>query len=371
MRPDRTESHSMRTPPMAYRVLFPLAAVFALTAIPLWLLLRAGHTAAASRSWHGHEMLFGFALCVIAGFLATRPAHAATWLLTGTWVAARVAAATASGPLAFIVGTTFPVTVFIVTAPPLLAGAKRWENRILPTVLAGLVATDVAWWAGKVWFGPLLQTQALLAATDLIALLLLLVGGRSLRAAVGGHLERQNHSRRDHRQRRCELPLAALAGGAALCDVFALETVAGALCIGAALLTLVRVVPWQLHHTLPQPHLWTLALGYLWLVPGLALKGIAQLGEMIPVTDMLHGIGIGALGTLTLVMMARTTALRTRKPVVDFGDIGIAALLVSAAALARIIASLMPAEQSGFLWLAAGTWISAFLLLLVRLWRTV
>jgi hypothetical protein len=118
VRPDRAESHSMQAPPMAYRMLFPLAAVFALTAIPLWLLLRAGHTAATSELWHGHEMLFGFALAVIAGFLSTRPAHAATWILTGTWVTARVAAATASGPLAFIVGTAFPVTVFIVTAPP-------------------------------------------------------------------------------------------------------------------------------------------------------------------------------------------------------------------------------------------------------------
>jgi len=96
-----------------------------------------------------------------------------------------------------------------------------------------------------------------------------------------------------------------------VCDAFALETVAGALCIGAAILTLVRVIPWQLHRALSQPHPWTLALGYLWLVPGLALKGIAQLGENLPVTDMLHGIGIGALGTLTLVMMSRTTTLRT------------------------------------------------------------
>jgi hypothetical protein len=66
----------------------------------------------------------------------------------------------------------------------LLAGAKRWENPIPPTTLAGLVAADVAWWADKVWFGPLLQTQALLAATDLITLLLLLVGGRSLRGRI-------------------------------------------------------------------------------------------------------------------------------------------------------------------------------------------
>jgi len=38
----------------------------------------------------------------------------------------------------------------------LFAGAKRPENRILPTILAGLVAVDMTWWAGRVWFVPLL-----------------------------------------------------------------------------------------------------------------------------------------------------------------------------------------------------------------------
>jgi len=126
-----------------------------------------------------------------------------------------------------------------------------------------------------------------LVATDLFALLLLPIGGRALRSAVGGHLERQGSARQDYSQRRYELPLAALAGGAALCDTLALETVAGLLCAGAAFLTAVRVIPWQLHRTLSHPHLWTLALAYLWLIPGLALKGIAQLADNIPVTGML------------------------------------------------------------------------------------
>jgi uncharacterized protein involved in response to NO len=209
----------------------------------------------------------------------------------------------------------------------------------------------------------------LLSAIDLIALLLLLIGGRALRAAAGGHLERQGIARRDHMQRRYELPLAVLVGSAAIVDAFALETVSGILCIGAAMLSLARVMPWQLHRSLSLPHLWTLALGYLWLVPGLALKGIAQLAGNIPVTGMLHGIGIGALGTLTLVMMARTATLRARQPIADFGDIGVATLLVSAAALSRLLASFVPAAQHGFLWLAATAWSSAFLILLVRLWR--
>ena len=264
----------------------------------------------------------------------------------------------------------FPLAVLFVAVPPLLAGAKRRENRILPAILITLVAADAAWWAGRVWFGPQLQTHALLASIDLIAMLLLLVGGRALRAAVGGHLERQGIARRDHRQRRYELPLAALLGGAAITDALDLETVAGIFCIAAATLALVRVKSWQLQRTLSQPHLWTLTLGYLWLVPGLALKGIAQLDGNLPVTGLLHGIGIGALGTLTLVMMARTTTLRARKPIAGFSDIGVAALLVTAAALSRLIASFIPAAEHGLLWLAASGWTGAFLILLARLWLT-
>ena len=119
-------------------------------------------------TWHGHEMLFGFALAVIAGFLSTRPMRNVAWVLAGTWFAARIAAATGSGPAAVIVGMTFPIAVFIQAAPPLFAGAKRRENLVLPALLAALLAADAAWWAGAAWFGPRVQTGALLVALDLL-----------------------------------------------------------------------------------------------------------------------------------------------------------------------------------------------------------
>jgi uncharacterized protein involved in response to NO len=290
--------------------------------------------------------------------------------VAGPWIAAPIAGASGNDPLALIVGLSFPVATLIVTTPPLLKGAKRWENRILPMILAALLTTDAAWWTGRVWFGPQVQIGALLVTIDLVALLLLIIGGRALRAAAGGHIERQGLERRDRAQRRYELPLAALVGGAALLDAFAYGQAAGALCIGAAVLTLLRVLPWQLHRTFTQPALWSLVLGYLWLIPGLAVKGFAQFGNYIPVSEMLHGISIGALGTLTLVMMARTALLRARKPIAGFGDIGGAALLVSIAALARLISPLAPAVQDSLLWLAAIAWSSAFLILLTRLLRT-
>lgn len=364
----KPKSRSARPALKPHHLLFPLATLFALATVPFWIAFRLKH--AASTAWHGHEMLFGFALAVVAGFLSTRPVGIVVWLLVGTWLTARIAAAAGSGPLALLAGMTFPVTVFTVVVPPLVTGAKRWENRILPAILAALVAADAAWWAGALGLGSQVQTGALLTAIDLIALLLLLIGGRSLRAAVGGHLERQGIARRDHTRRRYELLLAALVGGAVVFDAFAFGSAAGALCIGAALLTLVRVMSWQLHRTLSHPPLWTLALGYLWLPPGLAAKGIAQLGGTVAVTDMLHGLGVGALGTLTLAMMARTATLRAHKPITDFADIGIATLLVSAAALNRLLAPYLPVAQHWLLWLAATTWTGAFAILLIRLWRT-
>lgn len=364
----KTRSRSERPPLKPHHLLFPSATLFALAAVPLWLLFRLKHSVASA--WHGHEMLFGFALAVVAGFLSTRAVGGVVWILLGTWLAGRIAAGTGSSPLALLIGMTFPAMVLMVAVPPLLSGAKRWENRILPAILAALVAADAAWWAGAVWLSPPVQTRALLTAIDLFALLLLLIGDRSLRAAVGGHLERLGVARRDHTQRRYELPLVGLVGGAAVFDAFTFGAVAGLLCIGAAFLTLLRVMPWQLHRTLSHPPLWTLGLGYLWLLPGLAAKGIAQLGDTVPVTDMLHGLGVGALGTLTLVMMARTATLRARKPIADFADIGIATLLVSAAALSRLLAPYLSAAQHWLLWLAATAWTGAFVILLIRLRRS-
>ena len=159
-------------------------------------------------------------------------------------------------------------------------------------------------------------------------------------------------------------------GTAALCDGVGLTGVAGALCLAAAMLALARLLPGQIHRTLAQPSLWTLALGFLWLIPGLAVKGMAQLVGTVPVADMLHGITVGALGTLTLVMMSRYSALRARKPLSEFTDVGVAASLVSVAATIRLLVPVLPAGWHWLLWLAALAWSGAFLALLVRLWRT-
>jgi len=314
-------------------------------------------------------MLFGFAFAVVAGFLATGASRLVTILLAGTWFVARIAASAWSGPLAACAGMAFPLTVALVTVPALFIGAKRPENRILPSSVTALAIADAAWWIARVRTDLALQTHVLVATVDLFALLLLLVGGRALRGTVGALLERHGIERRDRVWRRYELPLAALIGGSALCDALGLAAGAGALCVGAASLAVSRLLPRQIHRTFAQPSVWTLALGFLWLIAGLAAKGLAQLIGPVQVLDVLHGISVGALGTFTLVMMSRYSAVRARRPLSEFADVGLAVSLVSVAAVVRLLVPVTPSGWQWLLWLAAATWSGAFLLLSLRLWR--
>ncbi len=353
-----------------YRLLFPVAALFAAVGVPLWLLLRESLPGFATPLWHGHEMLFGYAAAVVAGFLVTRATPLLRVLLLFTWIAARLALFVPNAWLALVLGISFPLTMFAPAALPLLRGAKRWENRIVPAVLLVLLVLDSMWWSGALWLGAQIQQQALLATVDLFALLMLIVGGRALPAAIGGYLERNGIPRRDYPRRGYELPIAGLAGSACLCDALGLTAAAGGFNVITALVTLVRILPWQLTQSRARVALWALALGYCWLIAGLLLKGVAALWPGMPVATALHGITIGALGTLTLTMMARTTALQARRPLEHFTDVGIGVLLVSVAAVLRLFTPLVPAWQSSLLWGAALVWSVAFLLLLRRLWRT-
>ena len=59
---------------LGFRPFFLLAGISAIVLILSWLYLfnaGAGVTLYGAISWHAHEMLFGFAVAVIAGFLLT------------------------------------------------------------------------------------------------------------------------------------------------------------------------------------------------------------------------------------------------------------------------------------------------------------
>ncbi len=83
----------------------------------------------------------------------------------------------------------------------------------------------------------------------------------------------------------------------------------------------------------------------------------------------LHALSVGALGSLTFAVMARTRLLyRFRDPAAR-PWIQAMALLISLAALARVVPALLALPQPGWLLIAAGCWSLAFLSLALLLWQ--
>ncbi len=63
---------------LGFRPFYLLASLFAALSIVLWIFQYSGRLPAAylrSAAWHGHEMLFGYTLAVVAGFLLTAVAQ--------------------------------------------------------------------------------------------------------------------------------------------------------------------------------------------------------------------------------------------------------------------------------------------------------
>src|SRR6185503_4910689 len=86
---------------LGFRPLYLLAGLYAALSVPLWAAQYSGWLRGANLYWHAHEMLFGYAFAVIAGFLLTAvrvwtgrptPSGAPLAAIAGLWLAARIVA---------------------------------------------------------------------------------------------------------------------------------------------------------------------------------------------------------------------------------------------------------------------------------------
>src|SRR5699024_11708858 len=61
---------------LSFRIFFSAAALFAIITMTLWAFVFTGHTDIDAQTlnplyWHGHVMIYGYALAVVAGFFLT------------------------------------------------------------------------------------------------------------------------------------------------------------------------------------------------------------------------------------------------------------------------------------------------------------
>lgn len=368
---DRAPPARRRPRVAAEGVFFPAATAYGAVAVPLSVhgmvsgdALLPGFAGVAA---HAHELLFGFALAVVAGFLVTRDSRTRIAVLAGLWVLARAAFLTLPGSApALAANTTFAIFLGAMVAPQFLRSAKKLRNRTIAPLLVALCLAAAAFQLAQFTTQSWLQFLVLREAVLLFALLMLFMGGRIIAPAAAGAIERAG----GHLEARvqpgieaallCIMPLAMVAAVVPRAHV-----VAGILALVAAGLALVRLLRWRLWDCRSRPDLWCLGLGYAWLAIGLALLGLTWSFDLLPAGTATHAITIGALGTLTTAVMARVRLTRNKQ---DPARVHVLPWIALAIALATIIRLLAGTSVLG-LGLAAALWSLGLLLLLALLLR--
>lgn len=355
------------SPIVANRLFFPAAALHAAFVLPLSVQAMIAGVAVLpglrSASGHAHEMLFGFAAAVLAGFLITRTTPARLYGLFGAWLLARLGFVfEPAGVVSVLANVAFAGGLVLETAPRFISAAKKLRNQVFGPLLLGIGGL-IAGFALLTFAGEGQWRSAIITAgVALFAALLGFMGGRFVAPAAANQLAQRGIELQARLQPRLEGAMLIGLVLAAVSALLAPAPVTGALLFGAGLCLAVRLLRWRPWLWMADVSLLGLVLGYAWLAVGLLLYGgLTALG--VQTVAAVHAVTVGALGTLTLTVMARTRIQRARHNISEMRRLHPALALLSLAALLRLAADLPGVPDQALLLAASLCWSLAFLLL--------
>ena len=361
---------------LGFRPFYLLASTFAALSIGLWALQFSGllgRPYLPTPLWHAHEMLFGFTVAVIVGFLFTagrnwsnRPTPTGLPLaaLAALWVAGRVLVLTPFGWAAAIVNAAFPLAAAIALAIPFIAsGTKRnyffvgllalMSVAVMGVHLEQLGVVRFPGWAG------------IQIGLDVVLFIMAVMAGRVIPMFTNNGVPGANATK------RAGLEKLALGSTLALLAADALQLPGGLL---AALLAvcaaahLARWSLWQPWRTLRAPLVWVLHAAYLWIPVHLGLRAAAALG-WLPLSTATHALTVGAIGGLIIGMMTRTARGHTgRALLADRYEIACFAMVLVAAMVRVFVPLAAPGYAMGAVLCSAALWSTAFAIYAVRYW---
>lgn len=361
-----------------FRPFFLAAGLFAVLSIGVWLLQYAGHVdlglASTPALWHAHEMLFGYSMAAVAGFFLTVVPNwtrakaqkgPVLMVLTVLWLLGRVAMwsqAALPYSLVMIVDMLFLVTLSAVVVRPLLDPQHRRQVVFVPILLSlivanGLMHLDVLGFAalGVDW-----GLRGVMLGLNATIVLIAVMGGRVTPSFTSSFIGHADPSVKVQQRPRLDRAVMAATWAVLVVDlVWPERWLGGTLALAAAGLHLARLAGWQSVRTLGNPILWVLHLGYLWLIVGLAFKGLADFGVMAQM-DALHALTIGAIGTMTMAIMTRASLGHTGRVIHAHSVIVAAYVLLSVAAISRLAVMLVPDAAVALVLTSGIAWTLAF-----------
>jgi uncharacterized protein involved in response to NO len=357
---------------LGFRPFYLLAALLAALGVPLWaaeyfgLLPQTGYLSGVV--WHAHEMVFGFAVAVITGFLFTAarswtglptPVHGPLAALVALWLTARVLLISGPSWLAVALDLTFLPSVAWALWLPLQRSRNR--NRFFVALLLVLAVANFGFHLGQSGVLPVHPLVPARFALYLVVVVVIIMAGRVIPSFTQNAipLARIRHSR--------GLDLASIWMTAL---AFAGELLSGPavivapMCFVAAGLQAARLWLWDPWCTRYRPILWILHLSYAWITVGLLLMGWSALGA---VSAMLadHALSVGGVGGMIIGMITRTARGHSGLPLqVGRVEVVAYAFVHGAAAFRVLLPIAWPAGYVLAVSASSALWSAAYLLYL-------
>ncbi|MFA5982780.1 MAG: NnrS family protein [Methylococcaceae bacterium] len=359
---------------LGFRAFFGLAGFAALLLIVLWNAIFKGNLGISNyftgSLWHAHEMLLGYAVAVIAGFLLTAvknwtdKATLANGQLFGLcllWLYGRILpfyAGLLPNELIALVDFLFlPVLIYHIAKP--ILQAKKYTHLVFVGLLLLMALANAlihAEMLGKLPQSAWLGVQLVIAT---MVVTILIVAGRVFpfftERALPGTLALRN-------------PMLDGLSIASAVLVFTLQMagITGFFLAVAALLAVAantaRISGWYVRRVWYVPLLWVLYAGYAWIILGFLLQGFYAASLVNPSLAQ-HAFTVGGIGVLTLGMMARVSLGHTGRALKACNAMALAFVLINFAALARVILPVFcPKWYNLFIYMATLSWLAAFAL---------
>jgi uncharacterized protein involved in response to NO len=329
---------------LGFRPFYLLASLFAAMSMLLWIAEYSGYLSQGyirDPVWHAHEMLFGFVLAVVTGFLFTAvrnwtalptPTGALLAAFALLWLAGRISTLLPFPLLAAVLNAAFPLAVAAALAVPLVRSANR-RNYFFVALLTLIATIIVAVHAAQLGLVRWPARAGLQVGLDVVLFIIAVIAGRVVPMFTNNAIAGAAAARNPWIER------IALAGVLALLVADALRIEGGALAtlaLGVAALHMARLYFWHPMRTRAVPLVWILHAAYAWIIVHLLLRALAAQGYVAQ-PFAIHALTIGAIGGMTIGMMTRTARGHCGRPLIaDRVDVACYALIM-AAAIVRVV----------------------------------
>jgi uncharacterized protein involved in response to NO len=357
---------------LGFRAFFVLAGLSALMLILLWNAIFKGELLHANyfppNYWHGHEMLLGYSVAVVAGFLLTAVKNwtgqmtVRSGQLLGLcllWLYGRILpfyAGLLPDALIALVDFAFLPVLAYHTGKPILR-SQNYKNLVFIAILLVLALGNGLIHANILGLADVPASLGMQLVLGTLIVLILVIAGRIYpfftERAISGTLIIKN-------------PVVEIGSMASAALVFVLQLfdISGSVLAWtasiAALVNFARIYGWYVPRIRYVPLLWVLYVGYLWIITGFVLTALSA-NALVPTALALHAFTVGGIAVVTLGMMARVSLGHTGRALRVSNTIAVAFVLLNLAALLRVILpAAVPNGYDMFIYASTLCWLAAF-----------